>query len=339
MRRRTAAALMITRGHGRERTVFLAERAPELRFFGGYWAMPGGTIGDEDLHPDGGGNPVDEATALQHCAHRELFEETGLLRHCLHPGGAGRADLRRERERLLAHERDEADPKPASPWPRMLHGAPAPAPLRSLCRIETPAFAPVRYDTEFFHVPVEDCVAGTGDELAPDVWPGELVQGRFWHPEDALSAWRRGELVLVPPVVILLEHLARAPDFEAFAAAIAATTRGYREGRLHHVQFSPGIVLAPLRTPTLPPATTTNCYLVGRDRLWIVDPGSPDPAEQRRLLDLLDERTASGAELAGVLLTHHHPDHIGGVQALCTARNLRAFGHAHTLDRLAEDIP
>ena len=39
----------------------------------------------------------------------------------------------------------------------------------------------------------------------------------------------------------------------------------------------PGVVLAPLRTPTLPPATTTNCYVVGHERLWVVDPGSPHP--------------------------------------------------------------
>ena len=37
---------MITRGEGRDLQVYLAERAPELRFFGGYWAMPGGTISD-----------------------------------------------------------------------------------------------------------------------------------------------------------------------------------------------------------------------------------------------------------------------------------------------------
>ena len=35
MSRRTAAALMITRGEGRDLEVFLAERAEELRFFGG----------------------------------------------------------------------------------------------------------------------------------------------------------------------------------------------------------------------------------------------------------------------------------------------------------------
>ena len=197
-------------------------------------------------------------------------------------------------------------------------------------------------DTVFFHVPLADCTAGTKAEGAhrqPDVWPGELVRGRFWTARDALAAWRKDELLLVPPVVILLEHLAAAGDIDDFASAIDATATGYRNGRLHKVRFSPGVVLAPLRTPTLPPATTTNCYIVGHQRLWIVDPGSPDPGEQQRLLDLLDELTADGAVLEGVLLTHHHPDHVGGVQALCEARRLKAHGHPKTLDRIDAAIP
>jgi len=136
-----------------------------------------------------------------------------------------------------------------------------------------------------------------------------------------------------------LEHIAAAADIDAFANAIAATTDSYRNGHLHKVRFSPGIVLAPLRTPTLPPATTTNCYIVGHEQLWIIDPGSPDAGEQQRLLDLLDELTQDGATLGGVLLTHHHPDHIGGVQALCAARNLKVHGHPITLDRLDAAIP
>ena len=80
MSRRTAAALLITKGEGSELRVFLAERAPELRFFGGYWALPGGTVGEEDRAAG-----ADEAAALHACVHRELFEETGLLRHVLLP--------------------------------------------------------------------------------------------------------------------------------------------------------------------------------------------------------------------------------------------------------------
>lgn len=329
---------MITRGEGRDLQIYLAERAPGLRFFGGYWAMPGGTISKDDLHPGNGDAPTGEAAALQVCAHRELFEEVGVLRHRLPAGRIAPEALRAQRRRLLQHERRGDDEEAPSPWPDIIAGAEAPLELRTLCRIETPAFAPVRYDTVFFHVPIESCLAGTAG-AQPDIWEGELTQGRFWRPEQALASWRAGDLLLVPPVIIMLEQLSDAEDFERFEQEIAATTEGYRGGDLHKVQFSPGVVLAPLHTATIPPSTTTNCYIVGHDELWVVDPGAPDALEQQRLLDLLDTLTSDGQRLAGVLLTHHHPDHIGGVQALCEARGLTASGHAQTLARLAPEVP
>jgi len=330
MTRRTAAALLITKGTGSALRVFLAERAPELRFFGGYQALPGGTVGDEDRRAGS-----DDAAVLQACAHRELFEETGLLRHVLPPARGDAEWLRVVRGKLIAYERADAKARAGVPWPWLLFaGAKAPRPMRELCRIETPPFAPVRYDTTFFHVPVEDCTTGTGGR-EPDVWAGELVSGRFWSAAEALASWRNGDLLLVPPVVILLEHLAAARDFEQFAIAIGATATGYREGRLHQVRFSPGVVLAPLRTPTLPPATTTNCYVVGHERLWVVDPGSPHADEQQRLVLLLEELTRASAEVEGILLTHHHVDHVGGVNELSRALDLPVRGHPLTLSRLA----
>jgi glyoxylase-like metal-dependent hydrolase (beta-lactamase superfamily II)/8-oxo-dGTP pyrophosphatase MutT (NUDIX family) len=328
MSRRTAAALLITRGEGPDRAVFLVERSPELRFFGGYWALPGGTVGPEDR-----GTAGSDDDALQACAHRELFEETGLLRHKLPTARASAEALAPQREQLLANELADKESRPPSPWPSILAGCTPPLPLRELCRIETPPFAPVRYDTAFFHVPLDGCTAGTGG-LRPDVRRGELVQGRWWLPQQALASWRNGDLLLVPPVVIMLEHLARSADFEHFARELATTTRRYREGMLHQVRFSPGVVLAPLRTPTLPPATTTNCYIVGHERLWVVDPGSPDPGEQERLLMLLGELCAHGARVEGILATHHHPDHVGGIHALSKALDLPVRGHPLTLARL-----
>lgn len=328
MSRRTAAALLITQGEGVDRRVFLCERAPELRFFGGYWALPGGTISREDLE-----RSTDEASALQICAHRELFEETGMVRHRLPVRLTSGEALRTAREKLLAQEAADNEPGATSAWQELITNASAPAALRALCRIETPPFAPVRYDTVFFHVPLDSCTAGTAGPR-PDVWNGELVQGRFWLPQQALASWRNGDLLLVPPVVILLEHLAATNDFDTFAMQLAATTDSYREGRLHQVRFSPGVVMAPLRTPTLPPALTTNCYVVGTDRLWVVDPGSPHVAEQQRLVQLLEELTRNGASVEGILVTHHHVDHVGGVNALSRALDLPVRGHPLTLSRL-----
>jgi ribonuclease/clavin/mitogillin len=81
------------------------------------------------------------------------------------------------------------------------------------------------------------------------------------------------------------------------------------------------IAVLPLRTPTIPPATTTNCYRLGDS---VIDPGSPWPDEQARLLAWLG---ASGAATTRVLLTHHHHDHVGGVEALVRATGAEVWAH------------
>ena len=46
----------------------------------------------------------------------------------------------------------------------------------------------------------------------------------------------------------------------------------------------------------------------GTDAAFVVDPG--DAAPVRAVL------AGSALRLAGILVTHHHPDHVGGVEAL-----------------------
>ena len=67
---RQASAVLLLRGTGSELELYLVERSPKLRFFGGYHALPGGILEREDGDGD---------AALRRCAVRELFEETGVL--------------------------------------------------------------------------------------------------------------------------------------------------------------------------------------------------------------------------------------------------------------------
>jgi glyoxylase-like metal-dependent hydrolase (beta-lactamase superfamily II) len=103
------------------------------------------------------------------------------------------------------------------------------------------------------------------------------------------------------------------------------------------VGVAPGIRSVALRTPTLPPATHTACYLVGPSEgageVFVVDPASPYPDQQAVLDQVLDAERAAGRHVAAVLLTHHHADHVGGAMHL-SARGVPVWAHAETAARV-----
>jgi endoribonuclease LACTB2 len=97
-----------------------------------------------------------------------------------------------------------------------------------------------------------------------------------------------------------------------------------------------GVALA---TRTLPPWPATNAYLVGTGGVaWLVDPGAGDAPALEALDALL---AAAGVRtVKGVLLTHAHPDHVGGVAAAVSRYAIDAvLAHPAALDRLPEDLP
>ncbi len=324
MARRTATSLLLTRCHSEAREVFLVERAPELRFFGGYWAFPGGVLDEGDWHsPD-----EDEAWALRRCGLRELFEETGLLLGSI--GSGWSEEVRHGLRQDLSARRPSAEAK--ATWQRAIATASADELeiVRPLCSMTTPPFAPVRYATQFLQVEVPE-------EARLEVWEGELVRGEFVRPAEALRSWRAGERLIAPPVLFLLELLESCEESK-FAATVERETRAMAAGRLHPVRFVPGIFMAPLATPTLPPATTTNCFLIGDERQCVVDPATYEVGEQERLFEKMDAEIARGARFESVLVTHHHPDHVGAVAAVSRRYSLPVLAHPLTLERLPEPV-
>jgi glyoxylase-like metal-dependent hydrolase (beta-lactamase superfamily II) len=104
-------------------------------------------------------------------------------------------------------------------------------------------------------------------------------------------------------------------------------------GAEHPIFVSPLVRMAPLKTVALPPSTHTNAYLVGDQPCYVIDPGADDPAEQNRLFGLLDEKPP-----AAVILTHHHPDHVGGANACAQRYNVPIWAHPITAQKLAGRI-
>ena len=310
---KSAASVILVRGDATDPEVYLARRAPELKFFGNYWVFPGGNLSALDRHAE---DDTEELT-LKRCAVRELLEEADVLSASL-----GQEFSPEQKQTLKRQIKDEPEQWRAflaqfDPWPDL---------LTPCYRLTTPPFFPVRYDTLFLY-------ARCPQHETPAVDEYELVEGDFFRPQQALDAWERGAMDIAPPTLFLLRLLADGAE-ETFFARCKAETERLEQGGLQPSWFSPGVFVAPLATPTLPPATTTNTIIAGVSKLYIIDPATPDAAEQQRLFNKMDEMIGAGATFAAILLTHHHEDHVGAVNAVSQRYQLPLRAHEETCRRI-----
>lgn len=287
-----AASLLIRRSSGELLWIKRGDQAP---FLAGYWAFPGGMVDEHDLELA----ENEPRRALELAAIREAHEELGW-------GALSESAYR-------------------------LTGS-----LRYLGAWHTHHYLPRHIEGHFFEVSadailealgevpaVRDTLYAPTDSALRIVLDGEVVgelsDARWINAPLLYERWSSGAVTLAPPTLALCR---------AALANVPLERAQERSPELMRVNIvSPTVHLLPLRTPTLPPATHTNCYLIGGDRFFIVDPGSPYPEELERLYAEIDRRVAEGQRFEAIILTHHHADHIGGVGSLIARYQVPLAAH------------
>jgi endoribonuclease LACTB2 len=99
-------------------------------------------------------------------------------------------------------------------------------------------------------------------------------------------------------------------------------------------ELSRSVALFAARTPTLPPATHTNSYALGAREVLLVEPATPHADEQRAWIAWARALPSSGRTPIAIVATHHHVDHIGGVDVLTRELGLPLWAHDATASRL-----
>lgn len=315
--------------------VLWARRNPQIAFLGGWHAFPGGKLETSDALVSVENCQDKELEKFVACAAREAFEETGVL---LARGGdkltrGQRASLhddlisgRMTFAEILAHwnlRLDWADFAYAGFW-------------------TTPQFSPVRFKTRFFLVVCPP-------KQMPHAAISELENVEFVRPEDALEKWKKSEVLISPPVLLSFKTLAKdGLKFEVrspkFISANLLENSQKSNGEIRHIELNRRVVCFPLKTETLPPATHTNCFIVGRKRFVVIDAASEAESEQNDLHRLIDSFVENDCECLAIITTHQHRDHTGGETALQTHLKKRfnleipLAAHRRTADALAGKV-
>jgi len=306
--------------------VVWAQRNPQIAFLDGWHAFPGGKV-----------EVADALVKIKNCADeslekfvvaaaRECFEEVGVLL----VGGGERLT---RGQRISLHDDlisgrfsfaeiltgwnlhiDAADFSYAGFW-------------------TTPQFSPVRFKTRFF-------VARCPLKQTPYDAISELRNVRFTEPKTALQLWEKSEVLISPPVLIAFKELSDATKdgenltadergFTQISQRLKAENRKIknvaqkllekskiRAGEIDYVELNSRLVCFPVKTETLPPATHTNCFIVGGKEFVVIDAAARGESEQAKLFKLVDDFVEHGGVCREIVVSHLHRDHIGGERAL-----------------------
>lgn len=309
-----------------ELQVYWIERSPALAYLGGFHAFPGGRVGPEDSEVAVAGVDDPAEARKRAAAARELFEEIGVL--LAKPGAGAASPGFPEGERRLELRADVLDG--SLDFAAMLAGYGLEVDGEAMIaagRWISPPFTPRGFDTVFY------LVQWPGGE-EPRVVPGELSRGEWIEPAEAMARWRRGEVLLATPSKVGMAELARAEDKLGAVAKALMSSPESQGGDVERIEVTPGVVMVPLPSTTIPPATHTNAYVVGEGECLLIDPGTDDPAALDQLSSLLERLGREGRRVVAIAVTHHHRDHHAGAAEM--RRRLRVPLLAHPL--LAKEI-
>lgn len=311
---------------------FLLRRNVQTPLMPGYWSFVGSSFDADDLigdlqHEMADGQAVYRAAVR--CVWRMLFDAAGLL-----PRADAHSLPSPQQKQAQAQAREALQTRSAS-FVDVL----ATLGLKETCLRQptaagvyyTPFYGQTRFATQTFFLqlqPHEQLQLGT-------------QQGTWVTPQDALQAWASCGWPLAPHVVQVLQQLAQSPTASDAAVSQVALRRCAAADAPEQSTaqtLMPRIEVLPVRSPTLPPATHTNCYLLGGSDIAVVDPGTPYPDEQPLLMQHLAARVAAGGRIREIWLTHHHADHIGAAHAVQARFGGRIRAHALTAQALQGQV-
>ena len=332
---RSSASVMLTRVTDSGHEILLGKRSSDLPAFPDLWSFPGGGVSSVDrksaeVNPDWLPNKNKERVATFTLL-REMVEEIGISPD----GNGGFVEVESDvRERVCEDK---------SAWRKEVESGNISIEA-FVCQVitdrVTPPQSPMRFHNLFFHVDM-------GFSKAEPSFPpcrSEFVEFRWWDPREIISAWEENRLHLPPPIVTifrdLIQEMKRGMDL---IMACNVLSKDPPSGP-HRFEYASGVECILIPTNTLPPATHTNCFVLGErgGMRAIVDPAIKDEEGFDELKKKVDEIRKDKSEILCTIFTHRHQDHLADMEMVSQIYEAPVWGSPETLEAIScngETVP
>jgi 8-oxo-dGTP pyrophosphatase MutT (NUDIX family) len=200
--------------------ILLTRRPPAMRFLGGYYVFPGGTVHQDDYTAQtlarcrglsgqdarrilGGDYQPEQALGHWVAVVRELFEEVGVLLCAAQAGTEiSSPELERQRQAVAQRRLD---------FGGFLESENLYCDLSKIVYFDhwvTPEIYSMRFDTRFYLavMPANQTALAASEEVTESLWIS---------PNGALSRTQRSDFPILPPTTTVLNNLGRFPTWRA----------------------------------------------------------------------------------------------------------------------------
>ena len=312
--------------------VLLTHRPSTMAFGPGLHVFPGGAVDpgdaagplawrsvlDEGACATAWANDLEPVPAMGHAvaAIRELYEEAGVL---------------------LAAHRDGSPVDGRTVLEAAAHGTALESLVERLDLVlRTDALVPMsrwvtppfhdsrRYDTRFFVAELQ-----AGAEVSAH--PHEVAAHTWLAPAEALARYEAREIDLWPPTSTTLAQLEAVRSIRE-ARHRLAPRRPAEPPRIEDV--APGLVRIRGSYAGGRPGERSDAWIVGRDRVVVVNPGGTTDRELDAVLGTVNRH---GATVGAVAVTSGRPEHVGGAMAVALVAGAPLVAPAGVVGRIGEE--
>lgn len=185
----------------------------------------------------------------------------------------------------------------------------------------TPEFNPYRFKNYYFKITLKEKVDFNVDH-------NEVEFGEWNTPEALLKKYEEGNVLAVPPAIMLLRTFKNNLDHNQ---PINMTLPHDPETEVPMIESLCGVRQFLPLSNTFPPANRTNSFIIGDEGCakLLIDPSPKNEAELKKYLKSVDK-----IGFNKIMLTHHHPDHYEFSNQIAKEYNVPMIMSEDTFNRI-----